>query len=90
MDFRPRNLFFALISYKIIICASESLVSNPQSTVLRISTAHFEPYMYLDEDGQFYNGIEYNIVKFIGKELKMDLKFQATEISDICSNVVLK
>lgn len=88
-----------------ILCI-DSLQSSNQSTsravgdkrlfndavqMLRVSTTHFEPYMYQDNDGNFYDGIEYKLVKKIAEILNMELSFQSTsKRTDICNNVFLK
>lgn len=43
---------------------------------LRVSSNHYEPFMYQNEMGQFYNGIEYKLLKAIAKTTDMDLVFQ--------------
>lgn len=69
---------------------SENYYKN-KIKVLRISTVHFVPYMYQNNDGSFYDGIEYKLVKMIAQVLNTSMSFQTTsKHSNICDNVVLK
>lgn len=44
---------------------------------LRVSSTHFEPFMYQDEKtGQFYDGIEYKLLTTIAKREHLNLVFQ--------------
>lgn len=73
---------------------SANILLNPQlnaTQLLRISTAHFAPYMYQNEKGRFYNGIEFKLLQMIADRLKMSLSLQTTsKRSDICENVAMK
>lgn len=90
MNFSLGHLIFALTFYSIKTATAANQISVP-STLLRISTAHFAPYMYQDNDSNFYYGIEHSLVQMISNELNMGLSFQtAAKRSDICNNVILK
>lgn len=42
---------------------------------LQVSTEHYEPFMYRDENGHFHNGIEYKLFKTIAEKEQLDLSF---------------
>lgn len=55
--------------------------SDKQPTIrsLRVSSIHFEPFMYQDKrTGQFYDGIEYKLFTTIAKREHLNLVFQNT------------
>lgn len=74
--------------------ASANISLNTQTNanqILRISTTHFAPYMYRDENGRFYNGMEFELLQVIADRLNMSLSFETTsKRSDICDNVAMK
>lgn len=43
---------------------------------LRVSSTHYEPFMYQNEVGTFYSGIEYKLLKIIARMEDLDLIFQ--------------
>lgn len=47
--------------------------------LLRVLTTHYVPFMYQDESGQFYNGIEYKLLKIIAEKEHLQLSFQSKE-----------
>lgn len=44
-----------------------------RSLLLRMSARHNEPFMYQNEMGTFYNGIEYKLIKMITEKLNLNL-----------------
>lgn len=42
---------------------------------LRVSTEHYEPFMYRDKNGNFNNGIEYKLIKTIAEKEQLELSF---------------
>lgn len=51
-------------------------VKNDKIPLLRVGTAHYEPFMYQNHDGKFYNGIEYKLIQTIAEQLGMELLMQ--------------
>ena len=60
---RPRN-------------GNELHFDNQTIRSLRVSSSNFEPFMYQDKDGQFYNGIEYKLSKTIAEKFHLNLSFK--------------
>lgn len=107
MNFVFEYLFVTLVLFKIsastndllLPTMSSEIISSEKSEhffkdetqILRISTAHFEPFMYQDKNGNFNDGIEYKLVKMIAKQLNRTFSFQSTsKHSDICIGVAQK
>lgn len=42
-------------------------------SILRVSTYHYEPFMYQDEIRTFYKGIEYQLIKTIAEKKRLNL-----------------
>lgn len=57
-------------------CKKNELIQSNISHILRVSSTHYEPFMYLNEKGQFDNGIEYKLLKTIAEKLHLDLVIQ--------------
>lgn len=51
-------------------------IQTKRAGILRVSSNHYEPFMYQNEIGQFYNGIEYKLLEAVAKTTSMDLVFQ--------------
>lgn len=50
--------------------------SEPPKCVLRVSTTHYEPFMYQSKSGDFYKGIDYNLIKTIVEKENLSLLLQ--------------
>lgn len=59
--------FFILVAFLPVFCASQEI---------RVTTRHFEPYMYQNSEGKFVDGIEYNLCKTIAEKLRMQVTFK--------------
>lgn len=46
------------------------------SQVIRVSTRHYEPFMYRNSSGAFVDGIEFALIKTIAKTLGMQVTFR--------------
>lgn len=61
----------------IILLLIQTVLFEPiRSETLRISTVEYEPFFYQNGNGEFYKGIEYQIVETIVKKLNMLVSYQ--------------
>lgn len=63
--------YLCIANYSII--GKNSNETQPKDT-LTVFAAHFEPYVYI-KNGEVYDGIEYHLVKMIGKALNREVLF---------------
>lgn len=52
------------------------LPSYDTSEVIRVSTRHYEPFLLKNYNGNFTEGIEFQLIRTIAKRLDMNLEFQ--------------
>lgn len=66
-------------------------ISKDKIQLLRVTTAHFDPYIYQDSNSSYYDGFEYNLLTMIANESNVTLSLQtALKHTDICNNVISK
>lgn len=65
-------------AWKKAFLLSFVIFSNSEaSNVIRVRARNYEPFVYRNStNGQFYEGIEYHLVKTIAKKLSMNVTFQ--------------
>ncbi len=83
------NFFYGymLLCWSAITESSADVLMDP----LRVLTRNFPPYMYQDNEGNFYNGMEFQLLKRLANMLNRTIHFQATsDHSDMCNNVTMK
>lgn len=52
--------------------------------LIRVRTRHYEPFIYQDANGKFGDGIEFQLIQTIAKELNMEVEFGLVpEIGDL-------
>lgn len=49
--------------------------NNSKFQVLRVSTRNYEPFMYQNKSGKFFDGIEYKLIKTIAEKEHLNLLF---------------
>lgn len=58
------------------ILTNSSINNEYNNSIIRVSTQHYEPFIYQDKHGQFYKGIEYNIIESIAKKLNKTVSYR--------------
>lgn len=57
-------------------------IRNSTSTeLLRVLTSQYKPFMYRDENGQLYKGIEYKLLETIAEKEHLQLSFEIVDRS---------
>lgn len=79
------NLYFLLFSieYQSVLNLTNKLQLNKISP-LRVTTRHYEPFMYQNDNGLFYHGIEFFLMQTIAKKLKTEVTYvnSSKQLSD--------
>lgn len=60
-------ILYVLIQFIFLTDASNA------KPILRVSSINYEPFMYQRNNGEFYKGIEYNLLKTLANELNVTL-----------------
>lgn len=80
------GLVFAINQIRFCI-ANHSIIENTLNGIhatdsFTVYAAHFEPYVYV-KNGDIYDGIEYHLVKMIGKALNKEISFKIGNVTNL-------
>lgn len=65
------------------ICSKNSKYLNQNNQYLRVLTFNYEPFMYKNDNGHFYKGIDFEFLKLLAQKLNRKLLFQEWIGTDI-------
>lgn len=75
MIFRIFDFLLLHTVVAISLHKKESVRFSESSNELRILARHYEPFMYQQDNKQFYDGIEFRLIGTVASELKMKVEY---------------